>query len=129
MPAALGLLALLIVVPALLVSGAPPAHGQSGTPFNERDDQYRLLGLKRAQSAYQLAKDAHEREAGLVAEGVLPARSLDATRQLLNEAEVNFQQSLLAVVFEQQYVAVNAHAVRAASVQVDARRALGDRHE
>jgi hypothetical protein len=87
---------------------AAPARAQSGTTFNERDDQYRLLGLKRAQSAYQLAKDNYERQANLVDQGVLPERDLDAARQALSEAEVNFQQSLLAVVFEQQYVAVLA---------------------
>jgi len=85
---------------------APPARAQSGTMFNERDDQYRLLGLKRAQAAYQLAKDTYERQLNLFAQGVLPQRDVDAARQALSEAEVNFQQSLLAVVFEQQYVAV-----------------------
>ena len=87
----------------LILALAAPALAQSGTPFNERDDQYRLLGLKRAQSAYQLAKDTYERQLNLVDQGVVPERDLDAARQALNEAEVNFQQSLLAVVFEQQY--------------------------
>ena len=27
-----------------------------GTPFNQRDDQYRLLGLKRAKESYEFYK-------------------------------------------------------------------------
>jgi len=97
---AIGLLA------ALGFSAAVPAVAQSGTPFNERDDQYRLLGLKRAKGAFDIARDEFERSRTLHEEGVLPKAELDAARRAFSEAEVNFQQSLLAVLFEQQYVAV-----------------------
>lgn len=82
-----------------------PALSQSNF-FNERDDQYRLLGLKRAKEAYEIARESHERSKKLFEQGVLPANELDDSRRALSEAEVNFQQSLLAVLFEQQYVAV-----------------------
>jgi uncharacterized membrane protein len=88
-----------------LMAGAA-ATAQVGTPFNERDDQYRLLGLKRAQQNFELAKEEYERNMALFDQGVLAASELDAARRNLSEAEVNYQQSLLAVLFEQQYVAV-----------------------
>ena len=96
-------LALLLL---LLIGISSPALAQSGTPFNERDDQYRLLGLKRAQRAYQLAQENLGRQQQLFDQGVLSRTDLDGATQNLSEAEVNFQQSLLAVLFEQQYVAV-----------------------
>ncbi|TDI12888.1 MAG: hypothetical protein E2P04_04590 [Acidobacteria bacterium] len=91
---------------ALLLAFGSTALPQAGSPFNERDDQYRLLGLKRAQQNYQLAQEAYERSRNLFDQGVLSESERDAARQNLSEAEVNYQQSLLAVLFEQQYVAV-----------------------
>jgi hypothetical protein len=97
--------AMLLVLCAFLAGG--PALSQNN-PFNERDDQYRLLGLKRAKEAFEIARDAHERNKTLFEQGVVPKNELDNSRRALSEAEVNFQQSLLAVLFEQQYVAVLA---------------------
>lgn len=91
---------------ALLLAFGSAALPQAGSPFNERDDQYRLLGLKRAQQTYRLAQEAYERSHSLFSQGVLSESALDTSRLTLSEAEVNYQQSLLAVVFEQQYVAV-----------------------
>jgi NPCBM-associated, NEW3 domain of alpha-galactosidase len=95
-----------ILLAAVLLIAAGPALAQTGTPFNERDDQYRLLGLKRAKQSFEIAREAYERNRVLFEQGVISANELDASRQILSEAEVNFQQSLLAVLFEQQYVAV-----------------------
>jgi hypothetical protein len=97
---------LALLLAFLLSSLAGPVLAQSGTPFNERDDQYRLLGLKRAHRAYEIARESYERQKGLFDEGVLSQAEHDTAQQLLSEAEVNYQQSLLAVLFEQQYVAV-----------------------
>ncbi len=91
---------------ALLLAFGSTALPQVGSPFNERDDQYRLLGLKRAQQNYQLAQEAYERSQSLFDQGVLSESERDTSRQNLSEAEVNYQQSLLAVLVEQQYVAV-----------------------
>ncbi len=88
----------------LVLAGA--AAGQSGTPFNERDDQYRLLGLKRAKEAFEIAQVQYGRQKELLRADLVSQDALDNARRILSEAEVNYQQSLLAVVFEQQYVAV-----------------------
>ncbi len=90
----------------LLVGLAAAAGAQSGTFFNERDDQYRLLGLKRAKDAFDLARNQLQRQQELFQADVLSQSRLDEAQRALSEAEVNYQQSLLAVLFEQQYVAV-----------------------
>ncbi len=92
-----------IVCLSVLFTG--PALAQSN-PFNERDDQYRLLGLKRAKEAFEIAREAYERNQKLFQEGIIAENAMDNSRRDMSEAEVNFQQSLLAVLFEQQYVAV-----------------------
>jgi len=93
------------LVLAVFVVGEP-VQAQTGSPFNERDDQYRLLGLKRAKQAFEMARESWERKSRLHEKGMLADDQLDAARQIRNEAEVNYQQSMLAVLFEQQYVAV-----------------------
>ncbi len=86
---------------------AAPAAAQDGSSFfNQRDDQYTLLGLKRAQESYQIARLAFERQRSLHDEHLIPAAALDRARSALSEAEVNYQQSILAVMFENQYVSV-----------------------
>ncbi|MCP4664252.1 MAG: hypothetical protein GY856_53385 [bacterium] len=92
----------------LLLLAAVPLAAQGSTFFNQRDDQYTLLGLKRAKEAYDIARTEYERQEQLFAANLLSQSALDAARRSLSEAEVNFQQSLLAVLFEQQYVAVMA---------------------
>jgi hypothetical protein len=79
---------------------------QSGSFFNQRDDQYTLLGLKRAKEAYEVAQAEFERQKKLYDQRLIPATELDRARANYSDAEVNYQQSLLAVIFEQQYVTV-----------------------
>ena len=100
---ALGAAALAVLAFAGL---APAASAQVPSMFNERDDQYRLLGLKRAKEAFEIARAHFERQERLFRSEMVAAAALDDARRQLSEAEVNFQQSLLAVLFEQQYVAV-----------------------
>jgi len=76
--------------------------------FNDRDDKYVLLGLKRAKEAYEVAKKELERQEELFKSGLLSQSQLDVARRGFAEAEVNYQQSMLAVLFEEQYVAVRA---------------------
>ena len=45
---------------ALAIAGS--ALAQSYNPFNERDDTYRLLGLKRAKQAYETARTEFGRQ-------------------------------------------------------------------
>jgi hypothetical protein len=90
-------------MPALLpqVAGA-----QTQVPFNQRDDQYRLLGLKRAREAYEVARSEYERQQDLFNRRLITQAELERARSVFTDAEVNYQQSLLAVLFEQQYVSV-----------------------
>jgi len=80
---------------------------QTGTPFNQRDDQYRLLGLKRAKEAYEVARADYERQEELFDKGLITSVELERTRSYFADAEVNYQQSLLAVLFEEQYISVD----------------------
>ena len=54
------------LVPFLLIAGllvpVPASLGQSSSFFNQRDDQYTLLGLKRAKEAYDVAKTEYDRQ-------------------------------------------------------------------
>ena len=87
----------------LLVGSALP---QNYNPFNQRDDQYRLLGLKRAKEAYEVARADFERQQELYDKNLITALELERARSIFSDAEVNYQQSLLAVLFERQYVSV-----------------------
>ena len=83
-------------------------HAQSGTFFNQRDDEYRLLGLKRAKEAYEAARADFDRQQELFNKGHITQADLDRAHVELSDAEVNYQQSLLAVLFERQHVTVQS---------------------
>lgn len=94
---------------ALLVGGmmlCSTAAAQSPVPFNERDDQYPLLGLKRAKEAYDASRAEFERLSELHRKGLITAQELEQIRSRYVNDEVNYQQSLLAVMFEKQFVSV-----------------------
>ncbi len=74
--------------------------------YNQRDDKYRVLGLKRAKEAYEMAKRDYDREQELYGRKLVSQAELDRSRNIFADAEVNYQQSLLAVLFEQQFVSV-----------------------
>lgn len=90
---------------AIALQGVLLAQGTSSI-FNQRDDQYRVLGLKRAKEAYEAAKKDFERQTTLFEKGLISQAELDRFRASYSDAEVNYQQSLLAVLFEQQFVTV-----------------------
>ncbi len=75
--------------------------------YNQRDDQYRLLGLKRAKEAYEVARAEYERQKSLFEKGLIAQVDLNNARNRFADSEVNYQQSLLAVLFEKQYVSVS----------------------
>ncbi|MDH4035458.1 MAG: hypothetical protein OEV80_16815, partial [candidate division Zixibacteria bacterium] len=79
---------------------------QSSNPFNQRDDTYRLLGLKRSRQAFETASTEFERQQQLFQKGLITQLEFDRARAVFTDAEVNYQQSLLAVLFEKQYVTV-----------------------
>ena len=75
-------------------------------PFNQRDDTYPLLGLKRAQQTYEAARSEFERQQELFQKNLIDQREMEQAHNRFIDAEVNFQQSLLTVLFEEQYVTV-----------------------
>ena len=79
---------------------------QSGSYYNPKDDQYRLLGLRRAKESYTYAKEELERQKALFERKLISKNQFDKARNAFADAEVNYQQSLLAVLFERQYVAI-----------------------
>jgi uncharacterized membrane protein len=90
----------------VLCAGVAPA--QSSSAFNQRDDQYRLLGLKRARDAHDVARAEYQRQQELFKRNLINQSELEKAQSKFSDAEVNYQQSLLAVLFEQQYVSVTA---------------------
>ncbi|HSR67225.1 MAG TPA: NEW3 domain-containing protein [Acidobacteriota bacterium] len=91
---------------AVALDAVPSLRAQLGNPFNERDDKYRLLGLKRAKAYFEQAQSDFERSRKLYEQKLITRAELDRARATLSDAEVNYHQSLLAVVFEGQYVAI-----------------------
>jgi hypothetical protein len=90
-----------------LLLGTEYSHTQTGTYYNQRDDQYRVLGLKRAKEAFEAARKDYERQKELFTKGLISQAELDRAQANFSDAEVNYQQSLLAVLFEQQYVTIS----------------------
>ena len=97
-----------LVLVLLLCSGSfcQDLVSAQSTNFNQRDDEYVLLGLKRAKESFELSRTNYERQKELFDQGLLSEGQLDNARQIYSEAEVNYQQSLLAALFEDQYIAV-----------------------
>jgi len=97
-----------IILAVLLTFCLSGAMAQMYNSFNQRDDQYRLLGLKRAKEAFEVARSEYDRQQILFDKGLITRSDLDRSRMVFSDAEVNYQQSLLAVLFEEQYISVSA---------------------
>jgi len=95
-----------LMVLGLLACYQPVGAQITGVPFNQRDDQYTLLGLKRAKEAYEFARSDFERKKEMFDQNLISRQEFERARNTFADAEVNYQQSLLAVLFEKQYVAV-----------------------
>lgn len=96
-----------IIVTLFILALAMSAVSQTTNMFNQRDDKYTLLGLKRAKQDYETAKTEYEMEQSLFDKGHSNQVSLDRARNRYIDAEVNYQQSLLAVLFEDQYITIS----------------------
>ncbi|MFH1195665.1 MAG: NEW3 domain-containing protein [bacterium] len=77
-----------------------------GSYYNPKDDEYRLLGLKRAKEQFEVAKAEYDRNAALFQKNLISMGEYERAKSVFSDAEVNYQQALLAVLFEQQYVTV-----------------------
>ena len=105
--AARSVLVLMLAV-SVLAPVLPEAQAQSGTFFNQRDNTYPLLGLKRAKEAFETARTDYERQKELYAKQLVSKQVFDRSYANFSDAEVNYQQSLLAVLFEQQYIVISS---------------------
>lgn len=94
------------IIVFLLLLLSELAAQNPGSYYNPKDDKYRLLGLKRAKEQYEAAKAEHERSLILFQKEMLSMRELERIKSAYSDAEVNYHQALLAVLFEQQYVSV-----------------------
>ena len=84
-----------------------PATASAQSPFpNARDDSYPLLGLKRAKSSYERALSEMNRQEELYNRQLISREDYEAARNTFLDAEVNYQQSLLVLLFEQQFVSI-----------------------
>ena len=96
----------LLLFGVILLLGTESVSFAQYNSFNQRDDKYRLLGLKRAKEYYEITKADFERQKDLFQKKLISQNEFDRARNAEADAEVNYQQSLLAVLFEQQYVTI-----------------------
>ncbi|TNE69985.1 hypothetical protein EP331_13400 [bacterium] len=89
----------------LLIFANHFVQAQSMFP-NQRDDSYPLLGLKRAYTAYERAKNEYDRNKQLLEKGLISESQFEQLKSNFFDAEVNYQQSLLVLLFEKQFVSV-----------------------
>ena len=91
----------------LMLLGLSQSFAQNpGSYYNPKDDKYRLLGLKRAKEQFEAAKAEFERNQAMFNKQFISMKELERVKSAYSDAEVNYQQALLAVLFEQQYVSV-----------------------
>ncbi|MCX6170112.1 MAG: NEW3 domain-containing protein [Ignavibacteriales bacterium] len=100
----------LILLLFILIVGDLCAQS-SGSYYNPKDDKYRLLGLKRAKEQYDVAKSDYDRQQAMFGKQLISQQELQRSKSVYSDAEVNYYQALLAVLFEEQYVTV-AEAVK-----------------
>ncbi len=77
---------LLILLALVGLAGSALAQYNS---FNQRDDQYRLLGLKRSKEYYEVTRKEYERQQTLFEKGLISKVELDRSKNAFTDAEVN----------------------------------------
>jgi hypothetical protein len=116
-----------------LAAGAAQAQVIQGT-YNPRDDQYRLLGLIRAQAEFERAAAAYERGQKLAADHVLSAEALEELQAAYERARVDYMQQSLTVIFAAPHVTIERAIKRtgaggASRVELELRNATGSGFE
>jgi hypothetical protein len=95
---------------ALLLSlalAAAPLAAQNYGNYNPRDDQYRLLGMARAQADYETALREFERARTLRAQNMISDADLERAQSAMAGARVNYLQAALAIVFATPHVVID----------------------
>ena len=91
-----------------LIAGMPGAgRAQNFGNYNPRDDQYRLLGMTRAQADYTLALREYERVRDLRARNLSSEADLEQVRARMEGARVNYLQAALAIVFASPHIVID----------------------
>jgi multidrug efflux pump subunit AcrA (membrane-fusion protein) len=86
---------------------ASVALAQNYGNYNPRDDQYRLLGMTRAQAEYESALRDYQRQQQLRAQNLISDADLEHARTTMETARVNYLQAALAIVFATPHVIIN----------------------
>lgn len=86
---------------------AAPAAAQNYGNYNPRDDQYRLLGMNRAQTEYETALSDYNRQRELRSQNLISDADLEQSRARMEGARVNYLQAALAIVFATPHVIID----------------------
>ena len=70
-----------LLIFCLALFASVPSFAQTVSNYNPRDDQYLLLGLKRAKDKYEVAKDNLERNRELLREGHISQSKYDELKK------------------------------------------------
>lgn len=91
----------------ILTTRPAPSHAQviQGV-YNPRDDQYRILGLIRAQAELEQAEAELDRATQLHAANAVTANELSDRRAAFTRARVNYLQQSLAVIFAAPHISI-----------------------
>lgn len=98
---------------AMVVAGLVPVRATTlagqviQSAYDPRDDQYRILGLVRAQAEFERAAADHERGMQLFERGLISEQELADLRQSFERARVNYLQQSLAVIFASPHVTID----------------------
>lgn len=87
----------------IAATGAAQNYGN----YNPRDDQYRLLGMTRAQTEYETALREYERQRDLRSRNLVSESQLEEARNRMEGARVNYLQAALAIVFASPHVIID----------------------
>ncbi len=75
--------------------------------YDPRDDQYRLLGLVRAQAEFNRMAAEYDRAQELAEKGLMSQSELAEHQQAFERARVNYLQQSLAVIFASPHVTID----------------------
>jgi uncharacterized membrane protein len=100
-------LSLFLLISCLTLFSPTPSFAQQADGYNPRDDQYLLLGLKRAKDDFELKKKDYDRNKSLFEEGHISQEAFNRIEKQFTDAEVNYQQMMLSIIFENQYVTIS----------------------
>ena len=91
---------------SMLTSEYVSAQG-GASYYNPQDEKYVLLALKRAKDNYEFYKKELERVKILFKDGQKSQKDYDDIKKTFDNAEVDYQQQMLSVLFQDQYIIIS----------------------